>query len=77
MIRRALVDIHTASKSAGIYFGRFIVPLGFGWQEMGSWTTQDATLIQRLNAEASFGAGLYGVVRRQGRDVAARRGSAQ
>lgn len=69
-IRQALVDLHRPSGSVGLYLGRFIVPLGFLWLDAGSWTNQDATLIQRLNAEASFGAGAYGVARRNGRDVA-------
>lgn len=37
-------------------FGRFILPIGFAPLEAGSWTTKDLTRIQRLNAEASFGA---------------------
>lgn len=39
----------------GVQFGRFIAPIGFGWEEVGSFTAKDATHIQRINAEASFG----------------------
>jgi hypothetical protein len=52
-IRQAYVDYRTGWF--GLRFGRFILPLGFGWQEAGSFTAKDATHIQRLNAEASFG----------------------
>jgi hypothetical protein len=52
-IRQAYVDYR--SGWFGLRFGRFILPLGFGWQEAGSFTAKDATHIQRLNAEASFG----------------------
>lgn len=36
-------------------FGRFIMPVGFTPDEVGSWTAKDMTRIQRLNAEANFG----------------------
>jgi hypothetical protein len=52
-IRQAYVDY--TNGSYGLRFGRFILPLGFGWQETGSFTAKDATHIQRLNAEANFG----------------------
>ena len=42
----------------GVRFGRFILPIGFNWEEVGSFTTKDATHIQRINAESSFGVGL-------------------
>ena len=42
----------------GLKFGRFILPVGFNWEEVGSWTTKDATHIQRINAESNFGIGL-------------------
>ena len=58
-VRRAFVDFHTESGRVGVQAGRVVVPLGFGWQEVGSWSNEDATLIQRLNAEASFGALVY------------------
>jgi hypothetical protein len=40
----------------GVRFGRFILPIGFGAEEAGSFTSKDATHIQRINAEANFGA---------------------
>jgi len=52
-IRQAYVDYQ--SGWFGLRFGRFILPLGFGWQEAGSFTAKDATHIQRLDAEANFG----------------------
>jgi len=39
----------------GLKAGRFILPVGFGWEEAGSFTAKDATHIQRINTEASFG----------------------
>ncbi len=37
-------------------FGRFILPIGFGAEEAGAFTAKDATHIQRIDAEANFGA---------------------
>lgn len=48
--------LHYSTGRYGIRFGRFIVPIGFGWEEVGSFTSKDATHIQRINANASFGA---------------------
>ena len=42
----------------GLQFGRFVLPLGFSWEEVGSLTTKDATHIQRINTESSFGSSL-------------------
>ena len=42
----------------GLKFGRFILPIGFHWEEVGSFTTKDSTHIQRINAESNFGLGL-------------------
>jgi hypothetical protein len=39
-----------------VRFGRFILPIGFEAEEAGSFTAKDATHIQRINAEANFGA---------------------
>lgn len=69
-VRVAVVDVHTPTGSLGVQAGRFVAPIGFGWQELGSWTNQDAPLIQRLNADASFGAQLYAQIRRNGRPLA-------
>ena len=38
--------------------GRFILPLGFRWDEVGSFHAKDATHIQRINSEAEFGLGV-------------------
>jgi hypothetical protein len=39
----------------GLQFGCFVLPLGFGWEEVDSFTTKDAPHIQRINAESNFG----------------------
>jgi hypothetical protein len=52
-IRQVYVDYRAGWF--GLRIGRFILPLGFGWQEAGSFTAKDATHIQRLDAEANFG----------------------
>jgi hypothetical protein len=44
------------SDSLGLQFGRLILPVGFDWEEMGSFTSKDAPRIQRINAESDFGA---------------------
>ena len=36
-------------------FGRFILPIGFAPEEVGSMSAKDATHIQRINSEANFG----------------------
>ncbi len=41
----------------GLTFGRFILPIGFYWEDMGSFSAKDATHIQRINAESNFGLG--------------------
>ena len=69
-VRTAVIDVHMPGRSFGVEAGRIVTPLGFGWQELGSWTNEDATLIQRLDAEATFGAEMYAHVRRHGRPFA-------
>ncbi len=69
-VRSAVIDVHMPGGNFGVKAGRFVLPLGFGWQELGSWTNEDAPLIQRLNANASFGVQMYGRVRRQDRTLA-------
>ena len=64
-VRSAVLDVHRPGGTLGVKAGRFILPLGFGWQEAGSWTNEDAPLIQRLNADASFGAQFYARIRRK------------
>ena len=39
-----------------VRFGRFTLPIGFDVEEAGSFTAKDATHIQRIDAEANFGA---------------------
>ncbi len=50
--------------------GRFILPIGFLWEEVGSFSSKDATHIQRINAEANFGAMLSLTHRTNGRRIA-------
>ena len=54
-IRQAHAEYRSASGFVGGKFGRFILPIGFDWEEMGSFTGKDATHIQRINAETNFG----------------------
>ena len=58
-VRVAVIDVHRPTGTFGVQVGRFVLPIGFGWRELGSWTNEDAPLIQRLNADASFGALVY------------------
>ncbi len=64
-IRQAFLRYHTGGF--GLTFGRFILPLGFGWEEVGSFTAKDAPHMQRINAEASFGFSASFEKRRNGR----------
>ncbi len=50
--------IKYANGSFRVRVGRFILPLGFRWDENGSFTAKDATHIQRINTEAKFGLGI-------------------
>ena len=63
-VRVAVIDVHRPTGAVGVQAGRFVLPIGFGWRELGSWTNGDAPLIQRLNADASFGALVYAQFRR-------------
>jgi hypothetical protein len=69
-VRTGVIDVHMPGGKFGVRAGRFILPLGFGWRELGSWTNVDAPLIQRLNANASFGAEIYARMNRNARPVA-------
>ena len=69
-VRVAVIDVHWQSGTFGAQAGRFVLPIGFGWRELGSWTNEDAPLIQRLNADASFGALVYAQFRRQDEPLA-------
>lgn len=52
-IRQAYITFQAGGF--GITGGRFVQRIGFGWEESGSFTAKDATHIQRINTEASFG----------------------
>jgi hypothetical protein len=54
-LREGFVD-WLANDAVTARFGRFILPIGFDPEEVGSWTSKDMTRIQRLNGEANFGA---------------------
>ena len=54
-LREGYLDLRVGAAS-NVRFGRFILPVGFAPDEVGSWTSKDMTRIQRLNAEANFGA---------------------
>jgi hypothetical protein len=54
-LREGYVDWR-ATDALSARFGRFILPIGFAPSEVGSWTAKDLTRIQRLNADANFGA---------------------
>jgi hypothetical protein len=54
-LREGYVDWR-ATDALTARLGRFILPIGFAPLEVGSWTAKDLTRIQRLNAEANFGA---------------------
>ena len=69
-VRTAVIDMHRPGGNVGMKAGRFILPLGFGWRELGSWTNEDAPLIQRLNANATFGAEFYARIRHKNETLA-------
>jgi hypothetical protein len=54
-LREGYVDLGF-SRHVSMRLGRFILPIGFAPSDVGSWTAKDMTRIQRLNAEANFGA---------------------
>jgi hypothetical protein len=53
-IRQAYLRFESGPIS--VKAGRLILPVGFLWEEAGSFSAKDATHIQRINAEANFGA---------------------
>jgi hypothetical protein len=53
-IREAYMDVRVTNQ-VKFRFGRTKLPIGFDWQEAGSFSTKDAPRIQRINAEHSFG----------------------
>jgi hypothetical protein len=54
-IREAYMGYKSESGFVSGQFGRFVLPIGFDWEDAGSLTAKDATHIQRINAEANFG----------------------
>lgn len=57
-IRQAYITYSSSNRFLRVRGGRFILPLGFRWDEVGSFTAKDATHIQRINAESEFGVGV-------------------
>lgn len=53
-LREAYVDV-SLTERLSMRFGRMRLPIGFQWQEAGSFTAKDAPRIQRINAQNSFG----------------------
>ena len=66
-IREAYVEY--APGGLSIKAGQFVLPIGFNWEEMGSFTAKDATHIQRINTEASFGFQLGYTKKYRGRNL--------
>lgn len=58
-LRTATIDIHTSGRRYGLIAGRMYVPQGFGLHEAPWYTDKDLTHIQRINAQADHGLGLY------------------
>jgi hypothetical protein len=52
-IREAWINFQI-TDGLNLIFGRKILPIGFNWEEAGSFTAKDATRIQRINAESNF-----------------------
>ena len=55
MLREGYLDVQM-SRHLRLRAGRFILPIGLTPQETGAATAKDITRIQRINAEANFGA---------------------
>ncbi len=53
-IREAYADF-AVTRGFSLRFGRVKLPIGFDWQDAGSFTSKDATRIQRINAQDNFG----------------------
>lgn len=64
ILREGYIDWGLGS-SVSVRGGRFILPVGFSPRETGGATAKDITRIQRLNAEANFGAMLAYSARRE------------
>ncbi len=57
-IRQAYLE-YTGDGPIGGKFGRFILPIGLGWEETGAFTAKDTPHITRINTEANFGLGFH------------------
>ena len=68
-IRQAWLQYST--DTFGVRFGRFLLPIGFDVEEAGSFTSKDATHIQRIDAEANFGTMISFSASRGGRPLVA------
>jgi hypothetical protein len=68
-IRQAYIEFtHRMLSFRG---GRFVLPIGFLYDEVGSYTSKDATHIQRINAQAGYGLSIgLDKRRRDGRPLA-------
>lgn len=67
-LREGYMDL-SVTRATRVRFGRFVLPIGLGWEEVGSFTSKDSTRIQRINAEADFGLMMTWAARRGGRRV--------
>jgi len=69
MLREGYLDVQM-SRHLRLRAGRFILPIGLTPQETGAATAKDITRIQRINAEANFGAMFaYSARRRSGQPL--------
>jgi hypothetical protein len=69
MLREGYLDVQM-SRHLRLRAGRFILPIGLTPQETGATTAKDITRIQRINAEANFGALFaYSARRRSGQPL--------
>lgn len=53
-IREAWIQFRLVSNTA-LTLGRMRMPIGFDWQEAGSFTAKDAPEIQRIDSQSNFG----------------------
>ena len=59
VLRVAYVALHTRSRRAGVIVGRDYVPQGLRLDDSPWFTAKDLTHIQRINAQADYGATAY------------------
>jgi hypothetical protein len=62
-LREAYLDVRLTDRLK-MRVGRTKLPMGFDWQEAGSFTAKDAPLIQRINAQHNF-ATMFSYARRR------------